>query len=86
MPADGASAMRARGAAIFQDAMRWERSRLFAAYVGRLERLAEVSADDARTRDQFGRPIGSNQAVLAPPRAHAGAPGSGSLLLWRACG
>jgi alkylation response protein AidB-like acyl-CoA dehydrogenase len=74
-----------RGAAIFQAAMRWERTCLFAAYVGRLERLAELSADHARTRIQFGRPIGSNQAVshrLARMRVRLEA---ARLLLWRAC-
>jgi alkylation response protein AidB-like acyl-CoA dehydrogenase len=74
-----------QGAAIFQDAMRWERTCLFAAYVGRLERLAELSADHARTRIQFGRPIGSNQAVshrLARMRVRLEA---ARLLLWRAC-
>jgi alkylation response protein AidB-like acyl-CoA dehydrogenase len=74
-----------QGAAIFQDAMRWERTCLFAAYVGRLERLAELSADHARTRIQFGRPIGSNQAVshrLARMRVRLE---EARLLLWRAC-
>jgi alkylation response protein AidB-like acyl-CoA dehydrogenase len=74
-----------QGAAIFQGAMRWERTCLFAAYVGRLERLTELSADHARTRTQFGRPIGSNQAVshrLARMRVRLEA---ARLLLWRAC-
>jgi alkylation response protein AidB-like acyl-CoA dehydrogenase len=74
-----------QGAAIFQAAMRWERTCLFAAYVGRLERMAELSADHARTRIQFGRPIGSNQAVshrLARMRVRLEA---ARLLLWRAC-
>jgi alkylation response protein AidB-like acyl-CoA dehydrogenase len=74
-----------QGAEIFQNAMRWERTCLFAAYVGRLERLAEFSADHARTRVQFGRPIGSNQAVshrLARMRVRLEA---ARLLLWRAC-
>jgi alkylation response protein AidB-like acyl-CoA dehydrogenase len=73
------------GAAIFQAAMRWERTCLFAAYVGRLERLAELSADHARARTQFGRPIGSNQAVshrLARMRVRLEA---ARLILWRAC-
>lgn len=74
-----------QGAAIFQDAMRWERTCLFAAYVGRLERLTELSASHARTRIQFGRPIGSNQAVshrLARMRVRLE---TARLLLWRAC-
>ncbi|MGD0558728.1 MAG: acyl-CoA dehydrogenase family protein [Streptosporangiaceae bacterium] len=74
-----------QGAAIFQDAMRWERTCLFAAYVGRIERLVELSADHARTRIQFGRSIGSNQAVshrLARMRMRLE---TARLLLWRAC-
>jgi alkylation response protein AidB-like acyl-CoA dehydrogenase len=74
-----------QGAAIFQSAMQWERACLFAAYVGRIERLAELCADHARTRSQFGRPIGANQAVshrLARMRVRLEA---ARLLLWRAC-
>jgi alkylation response protein AidB-like acyl-CoA dehydrogenase len=74
-----------QGAAVFQAAMRWERTCLFAAYVGRIERLAELCADHARTRVQFGRPIRSNQAVshrLARMRLRLEA---ARLLLWRAC-
>jgi alkylation response protein AidB-like acyl-CoA dehydrogenase len=73
------------GAAIFQAAMRWERTCLFAAYVGRIERLAERCEEHARTRSQFGRPIGSNQAIshrLARMRLRLEA---ARLLLWRAC-
>lgn len=74
-----------QGAAIFQAAMRWERTCLFAAYAGRIERLIELCADHARTRRQFGRPIGSNQAIshrLARMRLRLDA---ARLLLWRAC-
>jgi alkylation response protein AidB-like acyl-CoA dehydrogenase len=74
-----------QGAAIFQDAMRWERTCLFAAYAGRLERLADLCVEHARTRVQFGRRIGSNQAVahrVARMRIRLEA---ARLLLWRAC-
>jgi alkylation response protein AidB-like acyl-CoA dehydrogenase len=74
-----------QGAAIFQDAMRWERTCLFAAYAGRLERLTELSVGHARTRIQFGRPVGRNQAVshrLARMRVRLE---TARLLLWRAC-
>jgi alkylation response protein AidB-like acyl-CoA dehydrogenase len=74
-----------QGAAIFQAAMRWERACLFAAYAGRIERLAELCADHARTRHQFGRPIGANQAIshrLARMQVRLDA---ARLLLWRAC-
>ena len=74
-----------QGAPIFQSAMRWERTCLFAAYVGRMERLIELCADHARTRAQFGRPIGSNQAIshrIARMQVRLEA---ARLLLWRAC-
>lgn len=74
-----------QGAAIFQSAMRWERACLFAAYAGRMERLAELCTEHARTRAQFGRPIGANQSVshrLARMRVRLEA---ARLLLWRAC-
>jgi alkylation response protein AidB-like acyl-CoA dehydrogenase len=74
-----------QGAAIFQAAMRWERTCLLAPYVGRIERLADQCADHARTRTQFGRPLGANQAIshrIARMRMRLEA---ARLLLWRAC-
>jgi alkylation response protein AidB-like acyl-CoA dehydrogenase len=73
------------GAAIFQAAMRWERTCLFAAYVGRTERLLDRCVDHARHRKQFGRRIGANQAVshrVARMRMRLEA---ARLLLWQAC-
>jgi alkylation response protein AidB-like acyl-CoA dehydrogenase len=52
-----------QGAAIFQAAMRWERTCLFAAYLGQSERLLDRCVEHARERRQFGRPIAANQAV-----------------------
>jgi alkylation response protein AidB-like acyl-CoA dehydrogenase len=74
-----------QGAAIFQDAMRWERTCLFAAYIGRLARLTELCAGHARTRMQFGRPIGSNQAVSHRVARMRMRLETARLLLWRAC-
>lgn len=85
VPAGRRLGVEGQGAAIFQDAMRWERTCLFAAYAGRLERLADLSTAHARTRVQFGRPIGSNQAIahrLARMRVRLD---TARLLLWRAC-
>jgi alkylation response protein AidB-like acyl-CoA dehydrogenase len=73
------------GGAIFQAAMRWERTCLFAAYVGRTERLLDRCVDHARHRKQFGRRIGANQAVshrVARMRVRLEA---ARLLLWQAC-
>jgi L-prolyl-PCP dehydrogenase len=74
-----------RGAAIFQSSMRWERTCLFAAYLGQAQRLIERCVEHARSRRQFGRPIGANQAVshrLARLRISLEA---ARLLLWQAC-
>jgi alkylation response protein AidB-like acyl-CoA dehydrogenase len=51
------------GAGVFQTAMDWERALLVAAHVGAMERLLETSVSYARTRSQFGQPIGRFQAV-----------------------
>jgi alkylation response protein AidB-like acyl-CoA dehydrogenase len=51
------------GANIFAHSMDWERICLFASHVGTMERLIETSIKQARSRRQFGRPIGDFQAV-----------------------
>jgi hypothetical protein len=51
------------GSGIFTHAMDWERTCLFAAHLGTIDRLLERSIAHARTRSQFGQPIGKFQAV-----------------------
>jgi alkylation response protein AidB-like acyl-CoA dehydrogenase len=51
------------GAGVFATAMDWERSLLVAAHLGTMERLLETSIEYARSRSQFGQPIGKYQAV-----------------------
>lgn len=51
------------GANIFVHSMDWERICLFATHVGVMERLLEKSIEYARTRTQFGQPIGKFQGV-----------------------
>ncbi|MGN2391813.1 acyl-CoA dehydrogenase family protein [Pelomicrobium sp. G1] len=51
------------GAAVFSTAMDWERTLLVACHVGTMERLLETCIAYARTRSQFGQPIGKFQAV-----------------------
>lgn len=51
------------GSSIFTHAMDWERSCLFASHVGTMERLLEQAVKQARTRVQFGQPIGKFQGI-----------------------
>jgi hypothetical protein len=52
-----------KGAAIFQDTMEWERSCILACTLGAMQRQLETSVEYAKTRRQFGKPIGQFQSV-----------------------
>lgn len=72
------------GSGIFAHAMDWERICLFATHVGQVERLLEQSVKYAKTRKQFGKPIGKQQAVshkIADMKVQLEA---ARLLTWRA--
>jgi alkylation response protein AidB-like acyl-CoA dehydrogenase len=51
------------GVAIFNSSMEWERSCILASAVGAMQRQLETCVDYARTRKQFGQPIGKFQSV-----------------------
>jgi len=51
------------GTTIFTYVMDWERICLFASHIGTMEHLLEKSIEYARTRKQFGQPIGKFQAI-----------------------
>jgi alkylation response protein AidB-like acyl-CoA dehydrogenase len=72
------------GAAVFGHAMDWERVCLFASHVGIAERLLEKSIAYARTRAQFGQPIGKFQAVSHKIADSAVALEAARLLTYRA--
>jgi alkylation response protein AidB-like acyl-CoA dehydrogenase len=54
------------GATLFSSAVEAERAYLYAAQVGATRRLLEHCVERARTRHQFGQPIGVHQAVSHP--------------------
>lgn len=51
------------GIAIFNASMEWERAGILASYLGTMERQIQTCVRYARCRKQFGKPIGSFQAV-----------------------
>ena len=74
-----------QGAQVFKRSMQWERSCLFALYLGQMERELERTLAYARERHQFGKSIGKHQAVahrLADMKLRLEA---ARLLLYRAC-
>jgi alkylation response protein AidB-like acyl-CoA dehydrogenase len=53
------------GMAIFNSSMEWERSCLFASAVGSMRRQLDACVRYARSREQFGQPIGKFQSVAS---------------------
>jgi alkylation response protein AidB-like acyl-CoA dehydrogenase len=63
LPAESLLGREGRGATIFNAALEWERGAILAGALGTMRRQVERCAQHARTRKQFGRPIGAFQSV-----------------------
>jgi clorobiocin biosynthesis protein CloN3 len=74
-----------QGSAIFQHSMAWERSCLFAIYLGQMRRQLRSCLAHAKQRRQFGRPVLSFQAVSHRIATMTQRLESARLLLYRAC-
>ncbi len=74
-----------QGAPLFEHAMLWERSCLFALYLGSMQTALDRVVEHAKTRRQFGRALGDFQAVshrIADMKVRLEA---ARALLYRAC-
>jgi hypothetical protein len=63
VPAENRLGKEGAGMAIFNSSMEWERSCILASAVGSMQRQLETCIDYARTRTQFGQPIGKFQSI-----------------------
>lgn len=72
------------GLKIFNSAMEWERTCIFAAHLGAMERLLEDTAAYARARQQFGVPIAKHPEVANALVDMKVSVEAGRLLLYRA--
>lgn len=63
VPAEAVLGKVGAGATHFTHSMDWERACLVAGHLGVMERLLKKSVEQARTRTQFGQPIGKYQAI-----------------------
>lgn len=63
VPAENLLGKPGNGMAIFNHSIDWERGFILASAVGTMQRQLETAIEHARTREQFGQPIGKFQAV-----------------------
>lgn len=63
LPPDALLGREGRGAEVFNCSMEWERGAILASALGTMRRQLETAIRHARTRKQFGQPIGKFQSV-----------------------
>jgi alkylation response protein AidB-like acyl-CoA dehydrogenase len=63
LPLDATLGRLGRGAEVFNCSMEWERGAILASALGTMRRQLERCIEHARTRKQFGKPIGKFQSV-----------------------
>jgi alkylation response protein AidB-like acyl-CoA dehydrogenase len=63
VPVESRLGKEGNGAAIFDDAIEWERSCILASLIGGMERQLEICIKHAKSRKQFNQPIGKFQSV-----------------------
>jgi alkylation response protein AidB-like acyl-CoA dehydrogenase len=63
VPVENRLGQEGNGAAIFDDAIEWERSCILASLIGNMERQLKTCVRYAKERKQFGKPIGKYQSV-----------------------
>jgi alkylation response protein AidB-like acyl-CoA dehydrogenase len=63
LPADALLGREGRGGQVFNASMEWERGAILASALGVMRRQLERCVEHAKTRHQFGQPIGRFQAV-----------------------
>lgn len=85
VPAANRLGVEGQGAAIFQSSMRWERSCLFAGYLGLLHRLVDRCTTHLTQRHQFGKPLSANQSLTHRVVEMRTRLDISRLLLYRAC-
>jgi alkylation response protein AidB-like acyl-CoA dehydrogenase len=63
VPSENRLGREGRGLAVFECSMEWERGCILASCLGSMRRMLEECVEYARTRNQFGQPIGKFQSV-----------------------
>jgi alkylation response protein AidB-like acyl-CoA dehydrogenase len=74
-----------QGSQIFKHSMLWERSCLFAGYIGQMERQLERTVAYVRERRQFGKALGKHQVIAHQLAAMKLRLETARLMLYRAC-